>query len=85
MDGGGSLCKVTGASGCFALDGEGVVLRVREIATPKRDNHKSEVIVGVCTEEGIELLVVGIGFVPPSLALSADVCTDGQFANVPVG
>ena len=51
-------------------DGERIVVCVGQVAAPEGDDDRSEVVVGMGTQQGIELLGEGVGLVPPGLTLS---------------
>ena len=81
----GALGELACTAGSAALHGEGVVLRVGEVASPHAHDDGTEVVVGMGAEQGIELLTVGVCLVPPRFALSRDVGAQRQFVDMPVG
>lgn len=76
------LSEVARTLSCRALNGEGVVLRICQVASPKAHDNGAEVVVGVGSEQGIEVLAVGIGFVPPCLTLACDSFSKGKLSDV---
>lgn len=97
LQGGGALSEVAGAPGSGRLHSEGVILRIREVAGPERKRNqaslpvrtalvrKGDSVVGMCAKRSVELLGVGVGFIPPGLSLPRYVGTECEAAHVPVG
>ena len=85
LQGIGTLCKILGATGGAALHSERIVFRIGQVAAPERDHHRTEVVVGMSTQQGVELLREGVGLIPPGLALSVDVGTQRKLTDVVIG
>ena len=73
LQGIGTLGKIAGTTGSGTLDGEGVVFGVCKIPSPERDDDRTEIVISMGTECGIELLRIGVGLIPPGLALTSDI------------
>ena len=70
LQGIGTLGEVTSTAGGAALYSKGVVFRICQVTSPQADNHRTEVIVSVDTQQGIELLAKRVGLIPPDLSLT---------------
>ena len=49
VDGVRALGEITGAVSGRALYGEGIVIRIGQVAAPEGDDYRAEIVVGVCT------------------------------------
>ena len=78
------LGKVTLSSGCTGGNSEGIVICVGQVSTPKGDEHRPQVVIGMGAQQGIELLIIAISLIPPDFALAIEVGTDGKLTDVVV-
>ena len=84
LDGVSLLSEVVKTASCARRDSKCIIMCVCDVTTPEADDHRTEVVVGMGAHEGIELLTVGVGLVPPDLTLTVHVGTKGELTYMPV-